>query len=212
MRTWSRCLRADRRCAPERLTHGLIKRHQDEIARLRDELARATRDRDRWKRRSERLKQQLDAARRAGFRQAAPFAKDCPQGRGGRPGRRAGTTYGRRGRRPIPARVDETYAAPLPVACPRCGGAIQATRVATQYQEDLPVVQPIVRRFNIQIGCCVACRHRVQGRHPLQTSDALGAAGVQLGPGAVTFTVLLHKHVGACRWRRSQHCCRTGSG
>ena len=101
-----------------------------------------------------------------------------------------------RGRRPIPARVDETYAAPLPVACPRCGGAIQATRVATQYQEDLPVVQPIVRRFNIQIGCCVACRHRVQGRHPLQTSDALGAAGVQLGPGAVTFTVLLHKHVG----------------
>ena len=88
------------------------------------------------------------------------------------------------------------YAAALPVACPRCGGAIQATRVATQYQEDLPVVQPIVRRFNIQIGCCVACRHRVQGRHPLQTSDALGAAGVQLGPGAVTFTVLLHKHVG----------------
>ena len=188
---------ADERTRPTRNERGeLIKRHQDEIARLRDELARATRDRDRWKRRSERLKQQLDAARRAGFRQAAPFAKDCPQGRGGRPGRRAGTTYGRRGRRPIPARVDETYAAPLPVACPRCGGAIQATRVATQYQEDLPVVQPIVRRFNIQIGCCVACRHRVQGRHPLQTSDALGAAGVQLGPGAVTFTVLLHKHVG----------------
>ena len=60
----------------------LIKRHQDEIARLREELARVTRDRDRWKRRSERLKQQLDAARRAGFRQAAPFAKDCPQGHG----------------------------------------------------------------------------------------------------------------------------------
>ena len=92
--------------------------------------------------------------------------------------------------------MNETYAAPLPAACPRCGGAIQVTRVATQYQEDLPVVQPIVRRCHVQIGCCVACRHRVQGRHPLQTSDALGAAGVQLGPGAVTFTVLLHKHVG----------------
>ena len=81
--------------------------NQEEIARLRDELARAHRDRDRWKRRSERLKHQLDAARRAGFRQAAPFAKDRPQGHGGRPGRRAGPTYGRRGRRPIPARVDE---------------------------------------------------------------------------------------------------------
>ena len=63
----------------------VIKRQQDEIARLREELARAQRDRDRWKRQSDRLKQQLDAARRAGFRQAAPFAKDRPQGRGGRP-------------------------------------------------------------------------------------------------------------------------------
>ena len=71
-----------------------------------------------------------------------------------------------------------------------------ASRPSTKKTCPSPVVQPIVRRFNIQIGCCVACRHRVQGRHPLQTSDALGAAGVQLGPGAVTFTVLLHKHVG----------------
>ena len=67
-------------------------------------------------------------------------------------------------------------------------GRFTALASQPQYQEDLPVVQPIVRRFNVEIGCCVACRHRVQGRHPLQTSDALGAAGVQLGPGAVTFT------------------------
>ena len=187
----------DERARPTRKERDeLIKRQHDEIARLRDELTRTERDRDRWKRRSERLKQQLDAARRAGFRQAAPFAKERPQGRAGRPGRRAGAAYGRRGRRPTPSRVDVTYAAPLPAACPRCGGAIHRTRIAPQYQEDLPVVQPIVRRFNVEIGCCVACRHRVQGRHPLQTSDALGAAGVQLGPGAVTFTVLLHKHVG----------------
>ena len=45
-------------------------------------------------------------------------------------------------RRPIPVRVDKTYAAPLPVACPRCGGVFHFTRVATQYQEDLPVVSP----------------------------------------------------------------------
>jgi len=181
----------------------LIKRQQDEIARLREELARAERqrreaerDRDRLKRRNEHLTQQLDAARRAGFRQAAPFAKDRPQGRGRRPGRRPGVAYGRRARRPVPSRVDETYQAALPAACPGCGGAIQLTRVAAQYQEDLPVVRPIVRRFDVQVGCCVACGHRVQGRHPLQTSDALGAAGVQLGPGVVTLVVLLHKHAG----------------
>jgi transposase len=36
----------------------------------------------------------------------------------------------------------------------------------------------------------------VQGRHPLQTSDALGAAAVQLGPQAVALTVILTKRFG----------------
>ena len=27
-------------------------------------------------------------------------------------------------------------------------------RVATQYQEDLPVVRPLVRRFDIEVGHC----------------------------------------------------------
>lgn len=181
----------------------LIDRQQREITQLRDDLARAEqrrrdveRERDRLKRQNERLKQQLDAARRAGFRQAAPFAKDRPQGRGGHPGRRAGAAYGRRARRPQPRRVDETYTAPLPPACPDCGGAIAGTRVATQYQEDLPDVRPVVRRFEVHVGCCTQCGRRVQGRHPLQTSDALGAANVHLGPGAVTFVVLMHTHFG----------------
>ena len=174
----------------------LIRRQQEELARLREALARTSRERDHLKRQNARLKQQLDAARRAGFRQAAPFAKDRPQGCGRRPGRRAGAAYGRRTRRPIPGRGDETYEASLPAACPDCGGAIQRTRVAPQYQEDLPVVRPIVRRFDVHIGGCVACGRRVQGRHPLQTSDALGAANVHLGPRAVTLIVLLHKHVG----------------
>ena len=59
---------------------------------------------------------------------------------------------------------------------------ILVERVATQYQEDLPVVRPVVRRFDIEVGHCAQCRRRVQGRHALQTSDALGAARVQLGP------------------------------
>jgi transposase len=180
-----------------------IERQQREITRLRDELTRADqrrreveRERDRLKRQNERLKQQLDAARRAGFRQAAPFAKDAPQGRGGRPGRRAGAAYGRRAHRRPPARVDETYTATLPPTCPDCGGVVQPTGVAAQYQEDLPIVRPIVRRFDVHVGCCGQCGRRVQGRHPLQTSDALGAANVHLGPGAVAFVVLMHTHFG----------------
>lgn len=181
----------------------LIDQQQQEITRLREDLARVERqrreierDRDRWQRRHEQVKKQLDAARRAGFRQAAPFAKAHPQGHGGRPGRRAGEAYGRRGHRPRPRHVDDTYTAPLPDACPACGGPIDAVRVTAQYQEDLPIVRPLVRQFDVHIGECRCCGRRVQGRHPLQTSDALGAAQVHLGPGAVTFVVLLHTHFG----------------
>ena len=40
------------------------------------------------------------------------------------------------------------------------------------------------------------CGRRVQGRHPLQTSDALGAAAVQLGPDAVATAAVLNKQLG----------------
>ena len=173
-----------------------IKQQDREISRLRGDLAQVNRDRDRWKRHSERLQQQLDTARRAGFRQAAPFAKDRPQGRGGRPGRRAGARYGRQACRRRPAQVDETHAAPVPAACPDCGGAIEVTRVASQYQEEIPAVRPLVRRFDIEVGHCSQCQRRVQGRHALQTSDALGAAGAQLGPGVVALVVELHTRDG----------------
>ena len=36
----------------------------------------------------------------------------------------------------------------------------------------------------------------MQGRHPLQTSDALGAANVQLGPEALTLSAHLNKEMG----------------
>ena len=80
--------------------------------------------------------------------------------------------------------------------CPACGGRLRRTRVAVQYHEELPIVQPIVRRFDVHIGHCMRCHRRVQGRHPLQTSDALGAAAVHLGPQAVALIGILNKHLG----------------
>jgi transposase len=174
----------------------LIKRQQEEIARLRDALTRAEHERDRLKRRNERLEAQLEAARRAGFRQAAPFTKSYRQGTGRPPGRRAGATYGRHGTRPVPPRIDATHDAPLPAACPACGGEVHDTHIVSQYQEDLPVVRPIVREFRVHVGACARCGRRVQGRHPLQTSDALGAAAVQIGAEAAALVVVLHKGMG----------------
>ena len=58
------------------------------------------------------------------------------------------------------------------------------------------MVRPVVRRFDIEVGHCSQCQRRVQGQHVLQTSDALGAAGVQLGPGVVAQVVELHTEMG----------------
>jgi transposase len=43
---------------------------------------------------------------------------------------------------------------------------------------------------------CRGCRRRVRGRHPRQTSEALGAAAAQVGPRALAFACSLHKEQG----------------
>jgi transposase len=167
-----------------------------ELERSEAERAGLERERARLEREIARLKDELEAARRAGARQAAPFSRGAPKRRPRRPGRKAGAAHGRHGQRPVPPVVQETYAVPVPATCPSCGDQVWETHVAAQYQEDLPPVQPIVRRFDVHIGECQGCHRRVQGRHALQTSDALGAAAVQLGPAAIALAVTLNKRFG----------------
>ena len=181
-----------------------LERTKRERARLEHERDRLERERDRLRRENDRLKRELDLARRAGKRQAAPFSKGPPTAAPRRRGRRRGARHGRHGHRPPPARVDEVIPVPVPTACPHCTGPVTPTRVAAQYQEELPVVHPIVRRFAVGIGCCTVCGRRVQGRHPLQTSDALGAAAVQLGPQAVALMVVLNKQLGLSHGKVTQ--------
>lgn len=164
--------------------------------RLREDLRRSEAERQRLRRENEKLKEDLEAARRAVYRQAAPFSRGTRVAHPRRPGRTAGRAYGRHAQRPQPTHVDEVYRAALPAACPHCDGPVRRVRVATQYQEELPVQRPLVRRFDVEIGRCRQCRRRVQGRHPLQTSSALGAASVQLGAQTVAFAVLLNKRYG----------------
>jgi transposase len=97
----------------------------------------------------------------------------------------------------VPAHVDEVARAELPSCCPHCGGKdIEPLRVVPQYHVELPPVRPHVTRFDVAIGQCRDCRRRVQGRHPRQSSDALGAAASQLGPGALALAADLNKGLG----------------
>jgi transposase len=142
------------------------------------------------------LRAQLEEARRAGKRQAAPFSKGGRKAAPKKPGRKPGGDYGTKAHRPPPTGpIDETLEAPLPDACPECGGPIEETHVEQQFQVEIPR-KPIHRQFNIHVGQCQCCRRRVQGRHELQTSDAVGAAASQLGPDAQAAVVDLNKNAG----------------
>src|SRR6202051_2866229 len=161
---------------------------QQEIDRLRKENGRLQQE-------TERLRRELQAALRASKRQAAPHSRGNPKANPKQPGRKPGRGYGRQACRPIPARVDERIAVPLAERCPHCGGDVEQENCETQYQEEI-VRRTVVRRFDVAVGRCRECKRRVQGRHRLQTADAVGVGSVQLGPEALTLAAILNKQMG----------------
>jgi transposase len=144
-----------------------------------------------------RLRTRLEAAERAGKRQAAPFSKGEPKASPKAPGRKKGRRYGRRGSRSRPRHCDEVINVPHGhVACPDCSGPL-ADEVHSQYVTDIPPVKPKTTRFDVHVGYCACCGKRVQGRDPRQVSDALGAAANQIGGNALALAAHLNKSMGA---------------
>ena len=161
---------------------------QDKTAAMEAEIARLHAE-------IERLKAIIEELHRGHKRQAAPFSKGPPKPDPKPPGRKAGDDYGTKAFRQAPLEVNETLDAPLPEHCPLCGGGVVFEKSDAQFQVEIPRA-PIRRKFNIHIGRCACCGKRVQGRHPLQTSDALGAAASQLGPDAQALAITLNKEAG----------------
>jgi transposase len=143
------------------------------------------------------LQKRIEELERSSKRQAAPFSKGEPKKDPKRPGRKKGEQHGKHAHRepPPPERVDETLDAPLPEQCPDCGGDVVEDRLDQQFQTEIPR-KPIVREFKIHCGHCQKCGKHLRGRHPLQTSDATGAARSQLGSDAQTAIVYLNKRAG----------------
>ncbi len=168
---------------------------REENEQLRERREELEKERDRLREENEKLKQQLEQALRASKRQAAPFSRGQRKQNPQRPGRKPGADYGHHHRKRIPEQIDEAIAVAPPAQCPDCGGALQWEDTQAQYQQEI-VRNTIWRRFDIPICRCTVCRRRVQGRHPLQTSNALGAAAVQLGPEALALGVHMNKGLG----------------
>ncbi len=157
------------------------------------------------------LEKALEDAHRRSKRQSAPFSKGDPKAEPARSGRKSGEAHDRHGHRSVPTvPPDRELDAPLPACCPHCGGEVEHERDGEQWQVDVPEVRPTTTRFKVGMGRCRSCKRRIQGRHPEQTSDALGAAGSQIGPVLKGWAMLLHYRMGLGFGRTAEVLARFG--
>ncbi|MGI8808013.1 MAG: IS66 family transposase [Acidimicrobiales bacterium] len=183
-----------------------------ENMRLADENARLHERLGQVEPRIAELERLLEEVRRASKRQSAPFSKGKAKEEWDTSGRKKGKGHGRHGHRATPAEPDRSLDAPLPECCPHCGDGLDFERWAEQFQAELPELRPVVTRFRVGGGRCRGCRRRVQGRHPEQVSDALGAAGSQVGPRAMAWGAWLHYGLGLSFGKCSALLGRLGIG
>jgi transposase len=166
------------------------------IAELEAQLEREQALNQRLQKQLERLEAEVEALRRAGKRQAAPFARRQWVEVAKKPGRKAGQGPFVRREKPAAEQVKETKVAPLQ-DCPQCGGQLRAIRAHEQYVADIPVVEPTITCYVTYSGYCPDCQERVRSQHPEQTSRAAGAAGVLVGPRAKALAADLKHRLGA---------------
>jgi transposase len=136
----------------------------------------------------------VEALEKTAARQAAPF-RIADKHRSADP-KKPGRPKGHPGvHRSIPDHVDEEIIVALE-RCPQCGEGLANPRPVVQYLEELPVMRPRVIKLVTHEADCPHCQQAVRSSHPLQVSLAEGAAGVQLGPGALGLAAELNKKHG----------------
>lgn len=146
------------------------------------------------------LEEIINRLQRGGKRQAAPFSKGLPKLSPKKPGRKSGEGYGTPPAcraMPEPAPGDQVIDVPPPQACPGCGdGSACVESIDEQVQRDIEV-RTVVRRFRIRVARCARCGKLRRGKHPLQTSTAIGCCASQVGPLARAAMAFLNKSLGA---------------
>jgi transposase len=167
-----------------------------ELVRQRATLQRLQVDNMRLQRLLEKLREENEALKREGKRQATPFARRKRVEVRKTPGRKAGQGVFRRREKPTPEQVDRTKQARLH-GCPECGGKLKEIHRHEQYVADIPPIRPVITRYVTESGYCPTCKRRVRSHHPEQISEATGAAGVLVGPRAKALAADLKHRLGA---------------
>lgn len=126
----------------------------------------------------------LEAARRAGKRQAAPSSRGQPKAQAGGPG--SGVRLNR-------------------ITCLTCGGELVDHTVQVQYQVEIPPVQPVVTRFSLEVARCREC-----GQRALALTAPGGRGGARVGEVVAQAETAPGHLSGRGRGGSDEHCSRTG--
>ncbi len=146
------------------------------IAELEQQLAQVRVTIGKLEKQVQLLQTELEALKRAGKRQAAPFARRHWVEHPRRPVRKVGQGRFVQRAKPSLKEVSETKVARLP-CWPECGGRLRQRQPHEQFEIDLPKVEPIIVRYLTYSGYCRHCQKRVRWWHEDQNSHATGAAG-----------------------------------
>ena len=148
---------------------------------------------------TETLQAEIVQLKRAGRRQAAPFATGKRKADPKRPGRKPGQGEFQFRALPTPEEVTEPLVE-VPVsqsACPACGGPLVEDGEEWAYRTEVPPApQPQVTPYRVQRCRCVACGKRVRGQHPDVAPDQYGASAHRLGARVLATAHTLHYGLG----------------
>jgi len=142
---------------------------------------------------------EIERLKRSGKRQATPFSKGEHKSDPQRPGRKPREGPFRFRTAPAPEAISGPVV-PVPVtavACPRCGGTLEAAGSETVWVTELPPQpRPVTKAFQVGICRCQGCGRQVRGEHPEVAPDQTGATAHRLGRRALATGHLLHYGIG----------------
>lgn len=181
-----------------------LKDYKDNPEFLIDIIVKQAEQIDQLLKQVEELKKELEVERRKNKRQAAPFG--LPEEKRKQVKKRPGRKKGHKGSYRQPSGpIEDQQEVELPGCCPHCGSDdIDPIDSYQQIIEELPELKPRVIELTLHRGCCRSCGEEVHSTHPLQTSQAQGAAKVQLGPRAIATALQLQHRFGLTKGKATQ--------
>ena len=181
-----------------------LKDYKDNPEFLIDIIVKQAEQIDQLLKQVEELKKELEVERRKNKRQAAPFG--LPEQKRKQVKKTPGRKRGHDGSYRQPSGpIEDQQEVELPGRCPHCGSdAIDPIDSYQQIIEELPELKPRVIELTLHRGCCRSCGEAVHSTHPLQTSQAQGAAKVQLGPRAIATALQLQHRFGLTKGKATQ--------